>query len=470
MEQTFMKEKKILPLILSMSLPMVISMAVNSLYNIIDSYFVAQVSEDAMTALALVYPIQNLINAIAIGFGVGLNAVIAFYLGASQQEQADKAAAMGTLLSFIHGILLMILCILGMPMFLKNFSSDSEIINLALIYSVRVFLFSPIINLGLSFEKIFQSIGKMKVSMFSMMCGCLANIILDPVMIFGMGFFPAMGIAGAAYATGIGQCVTLAVYLLFYFFRSNPIRLSFKDIRFEPAFIKKIYAIGISATLNLALPSLLISILNGLLADFSEKYVLVLGVYYKLQTFIYLTANGIIQGIRPLLGYNFGAGEYMRIKKIYFTSLIMNAGIMAVGTALSWMMPETLIRLFTDNPDTIKIGVSALHIISLGFIISSVSITCSGALEGLGKGAQSLMISLLRYVIIMIPASYGFCRFLGGDGVWYGFCFTEFVTAGFAALIYWRQILCRLREEPESKTPPQATGHQTCSAAERRGI
>ena len=446
MEQTFMKEKKILPLVLSMSLPMKISMAVNSLYNIIDSYFVAQVSEDAMTALALVFPIQNLINAIAIGFGVGLNAVIAFYLGARQQKQADQAASMGTLLSLIHGILLTIVCIFGMPVFLKNFSSDQEIINLALIYSCRAFLFSPIINLGLSFEKIFQSIGKMKVSMFSMMCGCLANIILDPVMIFGIGFFPAMGIAGAAYATGIGQCVTLAAYLLFYFFRPNSIRLSFKYIQLDSALIRKIYAIGISATLNLALPSLLISILNGLLAGFSEKYVLVLGVYYKLQTFIYLTANGIIQGIRPLLGYNFGAGESMRVKKIFYTSLIMNVGIMAVGTALSWMMPETLIGLFTDQPETIKIGVLALHIISLGFIISAVSITCSGALEGLGKGAQSLIISLLRYVIVMIPASYGLSKFLGADGVWYGFCITEFVTAGFAALIFWRQILCRLRQ------------------------
>jgi len=295
MGQTFMKEKKILPLVLSMSLPMVISMAVNALYNIIDSYFIAKVSEEAMTALAIVYPVQNLINAIAIGFGVGLNAIIAFYLGAEEQNQADKAAAIGILLSFVHGMLLMIVCIIGMPVFLKNFSSDPKITNLALNYANRAFLFSPVINLGLSFEKIFQSIGKMKVSMFSMICGCAANIILDPIMIFGIGFVPAMGIAGAAYATGIGQCITLLVYLLFYFCSSNSIKISRDSLRFDVTIIKKIYSVGISATLNLALPSLLISVLNGMLADFSEKYVLVLGVYYKLQTFIYLTANGIIQ-------------------------------------------------------------------------------------------------------------------------------------------------------------------------------
>ena len=440
MEQTFMKEKKILPLVLSMSLPMVISMAVNALYNIIDSYFIAKVSEEAMTALAIVYPVQNLINAIAIGFGVGLNAIIAFYLGAEEQNQADKAAAIGILLSFVHGILLMVVCIIGMPVFLKNFSSDPKIMNLALNYANRAFLFSPVINLGLSFEKIFQSIGKMKVSMFSMICGCAANIILDPIMIFGIGFVPAMGIAGAAYATGIGQCITLLVYLLFYFCSSNSIKISRDSLRFDVTIIKKIYSVGISATLNLALPSLLISVLNGMLADFSEKYVLVLGVYYKLQTFIYLTANGIIQGIRPLIGYNYGAGEYGRVKKIYKTSLAMNLGIMIIGMILCWIIPEHLIGLFTDNSQTIEIGVSALHIISLGFMVSAVSITCSGALEGLGKGTHSLFLSLLRYAAVIIPAAYLFSRFWDADGVWYAFCFTEFVTAGFATLIYYKEI------------------------------
>ncbi len=440
MGQTFMKEKKILPLVLSMSLPMVISMAVNALYNIIDSYFIAKVSEEAMTALAIVYPVQNLINAIAIGFGVGLNAIIAFYLGAEEQNQADKAAAIGILLSFVHGILLMVVCIIGMPVFLKNFSSDPKIMNLALNYANRAFLFSPVINLGLSFEKIFQSIGKMKVSMFSMICGCAANIILDPIMIFGIGFVPAMGIAGAAYATGIGQCITLLVYLLFYFCSSNSIKISRDSLRFDVTIIKKIYSVGISATLNLALPSLLISVLNGMLADFSEKYVLVLGVYYKLQIFIYLTANGIIQGIRPLIGYNYGAGEYGRVKKIYKTSLAMNLGIMIIGMILCWIIPEHLIGLFTDNSQTIEIGVSALHIISLGFMVSAVSITCSGALEGLGKGTHSLFLSLLRYAAVIIPAAYLFSRFWDADGVWYAFCFTEFVTAGFATLIYYKEI------------------------------
>lgn len=438
MEQTFMKEKNILPLVLSMALPMVISMAVNSLYNIIDSYFVAKVSEDAMTALALVYPVQNLINAIAIGFGIGINAGIAFYLGAGDLLRADRTATLGVLFSFLHGLLLMAVCIMGMPLFLKNFSSDEGITRLALLYANRAFLFSPVITLGLAFEKLFQAVGRMKVSMFSMMCGCVANIILDPLMIFGIGFFPAMGIAGAAYATGIGQCVTLLVYLLFYAFSHMPVKISRKAMRLEAAIVRKMYSVGISASLNLALPSLLISVLNGLLAGFSDKYVLVLGAYYKLQTFIYLTANGIIQGIRPLMGYNYGAGEHARVKKIYRTALVMNMGIMLLGTILSWFIPERLIGLFSDNAETVKMGVNALHIISLGFVISAVSITCSGALEGLGKGFQSLIISLLRYVLIIIPAACLLSRLAGAAGVWYAFCLTEWAAAGLSVLIYRR--------------------------------
>jgi putative MATE family efflux protein len=440
MEQTFMKEKKITSLVLAMALPMVISMAVNSLYNIIDSYFVARISENAMTALALVFPLQNFINAIAIGFGIGINARMAYHLGSGNQIRADRAASQGTLFSLLHGLLLTVLCLLALPPFLKSFTSDGETLQMALSYAGRAFLFSPVITVSLAFEKIFQAVGRMKISMFSMLCGCVANIILDPLMIFGLGPFPAMGIAGAAWATGIGQCICLSLYLLLYALRPIPVKIRLKQMKPDAVTGKALYSVGISATLNLALPSFLISQLNGLLAGFSEKYVLVLGVYYKLQTFIYLTANGIIQGIRPLMGYNFGAGESERVKKIYTTALAMNTAIMLTGTLLSWSMPEALIGLFTNNRETVEIGASALRIISLGFAVSAVSVTSSGALEGLGKGGRSLCISLARYVVVIIPAAHLFCRFTGADGVWYAFCFTEAVSAGLAALIYRKAV------------------------------
>ncbi len=438
MEQTFMKEQKILPLVLSMSMPMVISMAVNSLYNIVDSYFVARLSEEAMTALAMVYPVQNLVNAIAIGFAIGINATVAFYLGAKDQGRADQAAALGMLLSLLHGVFLTVVCIAIMPGFLRMFSGDQAVIEMALDYSQKVFLFATVITSGLVFEKVFQAVGRMKVSMLCMMCGFVTNIILDPLMIFGIGIFPRLGIAGAAYATGIGQIATLIAYLVFYRMSPIPVKMKKQHLKMQKEVTGKLYAIGISATLNLALPSLLISVLNGILAGFSEKYVLVLGAYYKLQTFIYLTANGIIQGIRPLMGYNYGAGERERVRKIFQTTLALTMGVMAVGTILSWLIPEKLMGLFTSQQETLQSGVAALHIISLGFMVSAVSVTCSGALEGLGKGLPSLYISLLRYVVIIIPAAFCFSRFLGAEGTWYAFCFTEFAAAGFAYIIYRR--------------------------------
>ncbi len=446
MEQTFMKEKKVLPLVLSMSLPMILSMAVNSLYNIIDSYFVAKLSENAMTALALVFPVQNLINALAIGFAIGINAVTAFYLGADDRKKADRAVTVGIFLNLLHGILLSVVSIAVMPPFLWAFTQQEEVLKMALDYSNRAFLFAPVISLTVSLEKIFQSVGRMKVSMFCMMCGFVGNIVLDPMMIFGIGPFPSMGVAGAAYATGIGQCISLAAYILIYFLRPIPVRIVPGYLRLdkERGQIKemtaRLYAVGIPATLNIALPSFLISALNGILAGFLEKYVLVLGVYYKLQTFIYLTANGIIQGIRPLIGYNYGAGELARVKEIYRTTLKLTAVVMAAGTLLSWLIPKQLIGLFTTDVGTIQMGVAALHIISLGFIVSAVSVSSSGALEGLGKGTPSLYISLARYIVVIIPAAYLFSMWKGPEGVWAAFCFTEFASAIFSYYIYQRCI------------------------------
>lgn len=436
MDQSFMKEKKILPLVLSMSLPMVISMAVNAMYNIVDSFFVAKLSENAMTSLALVYPVQNIITSIGVGIGIGINSTVAYYLGAQDKKMANKATTQGVVMNFIHGLLLTILCTAFMPAFLKMFTNNQNIIDMSLEYANIVFMFSVASTVGITLEKIFQAVGQMKVSMFSMICGFATNIILDPLMIFGIGPFPKMGISGAAYATGIGQVISLLVYIIVYFARPIPVKVERKLLKPDFKLLKRLYGIGIPATLNMALPSFLISALNGILAEFSDKYVLVLGVYYKLQTFIYLSANGIIQGIRPLVGYNYGAGEHKRVEKIYHTTLKLIVLIMALGMALSWIIPSQLIGLFTANPETIKIGVTALHIISFGFIISAVSVTSSGALEGLGMGNPSLMISLLRYVIVIIPTTFVLSRFMGATGVWMAFAVAEFVTGIISYFIY----------------------------------
>ncbi len=440
MDETFMKEKPILPLIASMSLPSVVSMLVNSLYNIIDSFFVAMISEDTLTAVSLVFPVQNVINAVSIGFGVGLNAVIAICLGANRRAMAHMAATHGIILSFCHGLLLTAGCLAVMPAFLRMFTQDEQILSYGLTYASIVFGFSVVLTIGLAYEKMFQAVGRMQITMLSLIAGCLTNIVGDPILIFGWGPIPAMGIAGAAWATGLGQTVSLLVYLLMQQYRPLQVHISRQYAVWNPALDRRLYSIGIPAALNMALPSLLVSVLNAILAAYSSMYVVILGIYYKLQTFLYMPANGIIQGVRPLIGYNLGARAYGRVRGLYQATLCLNGAIMLVGTCICWVVPAMLMAWFSDNPETIAAGAFALQVISCGFIVSAVSITSSGALEGMGKGMPSLWISLLRYGVLIIPAAYGFCRVLGPDGIWHAFWLAEGMTAIVSYVIYRRQV------------------------------
>ena len=436
MDQTYMKKENVLKLLITMALPMVISMLVNSLYNIVDSFFVAQISEDAMTAISLVFPMQNFINSVMIGFGIGINSVISFYMGAQDKVQADKAASQGILLATIHGIVMTAGCIMLIKPFLCMFTNDSSIVELGLQYSYIAFAFSTILAWQLVFEKTFQAVGRMTASMTAMLGGCITNIVLDPMLIFGIGIFPDLGIRGAAIATGIGQTVSLLVYVIIYILRPMPVRFTRKCMKPEKTLCLKMYSVGIPASLNMALPSLLISALNVILAAFSQTYVFVLGVYYKLQTFLYLPANGVVQGMRPLIGYNYGAGEHKRVKKIYSKATIIVLIIMCAGTAICLGIPDKLIGLFTTNANTISAGAKALRIISAGFIVSSVSVTASGALEGLGKGLPSLVISVFRYAVIIIPVAFILSRIYEVNGVWWSFGVTELVTAFISYIIY----------------------------------
>ena len=397
MDQTYMKEKPILPLLLSMALPMVISMFVNSLYNIIDSIFVAKISEDAMTALSLVYPVQNLINSIAVGFGVGINAVIAMFLGAGKAKEANKAATQGLFLNVIHGILLTIVGLMIMPSFLAMFTNDQTVIGMGLQYSTIILMFSTIIMVSISFEKIFQAVGNMVITMIALMNGCIVNIVLDPLLIFGIGFFPKLGIQGAALATGIGQSSTLILYLIVYVLR--PIHVKIR-----------------------------------------KDYLKLEAVCVKLQTFLYLTANGMIQGMRPIMSYNYGAKESARVRKIYLMTFEIVVGIMAVGTVICFVMPQTLMSMFTSNPETLTEGAIALHIICAGFIASSVSVVSAGAFEALGKGIQSFLISFLRYVVVIIPAAFVLSKTVGVHGVWHAFWIAEIITAVIAFILYYQLI------------------------------
>ena len=436
MNQEYMKERPIFKLLISMAAPMMLSMLINSLYNIVDSIFVAKISDNAMTALSLVFPMQNLIISIAVGFGIAINAMVARFLGAKEKELADKTAMHGLVLSIVHGVILSIISILVVKNFLGIFTSDSGIIKYGYDYSIIVMSASTIVMVSVFLEKLYQSVGKMKTTMIGMIIGCIVNIILDPIMIFGLGPIPKMGIKGAAIATVIGQVVTFVFYLYCYYSKPISVKLNKKLWRLNKEICKELYSIGIPATLNMALPSVLISALNGILAAFSPIYIVVLGIYYKLQTFLYLPANGIIQGMRPLISYNYGANEHKRVKDIYKTSLMLIVGIMFIGMMVCMIFPRNLMMLFTSDEEIIKTGIKALRIISLGFIVSSISVTSAGALEALGKGIPSLVISLLRYVIVIIPLAMLFSKIVGAVGVWSSFFVTELITGIVSYIIY----------------------------------
>ena len=431
-----MKEKPVLPLVLKMALPMVISMLVNSLYNIVDSFFVAQDSEDAMTAISIVYPLQNLANAVGVGFGVGINAAVAYYLGAGNGKAANRSATLGIILSALHGVVLAGICMLLIRPFISMFTDSEEIAAYGLDYFYTVIAFAPVLTLGMAFEKVLQATGKMKTTMFCMAIGAVANIILDPIFISGLGAVPAMGVFGAALATGIGQSLSLISYIAVFLLAKIPVRLRLER-RGEEKICRKLYYVGIPASLNLALPSFMITVLNAILAAFAEVYVLILGVYYKLQTFIYFTISGIVQGIRPLISYNLGAGRKDRVIGIFKVTLLLSLGVMVIGTILCLAIPKQLMDIFTDTPQTMEQGAVALRIISAGFIVSAISVVVSGSFEALGKGMPSLIISLLRYIAIL-PIALLMSYLFQAAGVWHSFWITELLSAVVSCILFWR--------------------------------
>ena len=447
MQQEFMKTKPILPLVLSMSLPMMLSMLVNSLYNIIDSMFVARLGEDALTAVSLIYPLQTLVTSVGVGFGVGINAVAAFFLGAGEKDKADKATTQGILLSIVHGLLLTLITCVTLPAFLHLFTQDAQIYEWGLQYGYLVLSFAVISTLQIAIEKVFQAVGSMKVPMLCMTAGCVANIVLDPLFIFGIGFFPRMEIKGAAVATVIGQVVTLGLYLVIWVRKDIGLHFSKEYAKPDGFILGRLYQIGIPSSLNMGLPSLLITVLNGIAALYAPIYILILGVYFKLQTFLYLPANGIVQGMRPIVSYNYGAGEEKRMKKIIGLCSVLILAILCAGMLLFLLIPGLFMELFTGDVLTIAEGSKALRIISLGFVVSGISVVTSGTLEALGKGGLSFLISLLRNLAVIVPAALLGSHFFGITGIWSAFPIAELITAVAAGVILRSILFCKHKNE-----------------------
>ncbi len=420
-DNSFMKTKPVFSLLVSMSVPMMLSMLIQSLYNIVDSIYVSRLGTDALTAVSLAYPLQNAIVSVAVGTGVGISSAISIHLGAGDQEKADRAATLGIALTVFHCILFVIVGIFITRPFLSLFTDKPAVLKDACDYTYIVLCLSFGALLQIALEKIFQAIGQMKITMYLLIVGCVINIILDPILIFGLLGFPAMGTAGAAIATVIGQIGAFLLYIAVYVRKSYAVHIRLRHLKPDIRLIGQIYSVGIPSSIMMLLPSMLISVLNRILASFSEVYVAVLGVYFKLQTFIYMPANGIVQGMRPIIGYNYGAGEIQRVRKTIRYSLLCAAAIMLLGTLLALLIPGQILSLFDADPELMDAGITALRIISLGFLVSSLGVICSGTFEALGNGRNSLIISLLRQFVITIPLSFLLSHFFGPAGVWVSF-------------------------------------------------
>lgn len=428
-KNTFMKTKPILPLLISMSVPMMLSMLIQSLYNIVDSIYVSRLGTDALTAVSLAYPLQNAIISVSVGIGVGITSAISIYLGAGDQERANRSATIGLALTVFHCILFILAGLFVTRPFLELFTDRPEVLSEACDYTYVVLCFSFGCLLQVTMEKIFQGIGEMKLTMYLLTSGCIINIILDPILIFGYLGFPAMGVKGAAIATVIGQICAFLLYIVVYLRKSLAIRIHPKYLRFDKKIIAQIYGVGIPSSIMMILPSILVSILNRILATFSDVYIAVLGVYFKLQTFIYMPANGIVQGLRPIIGYNYGAGEVQRVKSAIRHSLLIAASIMLLGTLLALLIPTQIFAMFDADTELMKAGITALRIISLGFLVSTIGLIYSGTFEALGKGRHSLAISLLRQFLITIPCSFLLSGILGPIGVWISFPIGECIAS-----------------------------------------
>lgn len=438
-----MGSRKILPLLLSMSVPPMISMMIQGLYNIVDSIFVAHLSQEALTAVSLVYPLQNLTLSVAVGLGVGLNACIARSLGAGRPEEAGRAAVHGLLCTGVHSILFVLVGLFLSEPFLRLFTQDETVLALGMEYALIVVPLSFGSLFHICVEKMFQATGNMVIPMFLQGIGAVINLILDPIFIFGWMGIPAMGVAGAAVATVTGQMAACACAILLFIRTNREIPIALKGFRLEGKVLGQLYSIAVPSTLMMAMPSFLVSLLNMVLARFSEAAVNVLGIYFKIQSFTYMPSSGLIQGMRPIMSFNYGAGRRDRMKETFVRSLQLVFLIMAVGMLLFLAIPGPILSMFAADQALLEIGVPALRMISVSFLLSSPAVVISGVFEALGRGGRSLTVTMLRQLLIIPPLAFLLSPVMGLTGVWITFPIAE-AAASVAAVFLYRGMMRRM--------------------------
>jgi len=415
-------------LILNMSLPMMFSMFILALYNIIDSIFVAMISEEALTALSLAFPVQNLLISFSIGTGVGVNALLSRRLGEQNQEEVNKTAMNGLFLAVCTSIVFMILGFFFLPVYLHSQTSNPVIFEYGMEYMHVVVYCCVFSFIGIMFDRLLQSTGRTFYTMLSQLAGAITNIILDPILIFGLGPIPAMGVYGAAIATIIGQIAGLSVSFTSNIKRNPDVHLSLKGFRPCGKIIGDIYKVGVPSIILSSVTSITTYFINIIIGAFSSTAIAVYGSYFKLNSFIFMPVFGLNSGTVPIIAYNYGAKDKARINRTIELSLMMAITIMLFGTAIFELFPGFLLKLFSASEAMLAIGIPAMRIIATSFIGAAIAITFGSVFQSFGKAAFSMLVSLVRQLFVLLPVAYLFSKTGNINLVWLCFPIAEVVA------------------------------------------
>ena len=439
MEQTKENKMGTMPvnkLLVTMSLPMVISMIVQALYNIVDSIFVSRLSEDALTAVSMAFPMQNLMISVAGGTGVGINAMLSRALGEKKFEAANKTAENGIFIEVLGYVLFLLIGIFVTKPFFLAQAGAGDIANMGIEYTRICLLMSFGIFMQIGFERILQSTGRTIFTMITQSTGAIINIILDPILIFGLFGMPKMGVAGAAIATVTGQICAAILAITFNLTKNPDVHISFKGFKPQIIFVKNILSVGIPSIIMSSVGSAMTFGMNKILITFSSTAVAVFGVYFKLNSFVFMPVFGLNNGMVPIVSYNYGAQNKKRLTKTIKLAIMYAVCIMFIGIMLFQFIPDVLLRLFDASDHMLEIGIPALRVISLSFAFAGICIVISSSLQALGHGFLSMMISITRQLIILLPSAYILAKFGGIHAVWWSFNIAEIASLTLSLLFF----------------------------------
>ncbi len=423
-------------LLLNMAWPAILSMTISAMYNVVDSIFVAQISEDALTAVSIVNPIQMLIIALSVGSGVGINSLIARKLGAKKQAEADQAASTGLRIGLLTYLVFLIIGVFFTGVFVSSYADKGTYIyDEAVKYMAIVCIGSLFLNVQVVFEKILQATGNMVGPMICSLTGAVVNVILDPILIFGLLGAPEMGVAGAAIATVIGQLCGMTVGAIITFKGDHLVTLTIRGFKVDWKIVADIYKVGLPSIVMQSIGSAMIIFYNKILVDFSTTAVAVLGAYFKIQSFVFMPVFGLNQGAMPIIGYNYGARDKARLMEAYKEALKVALVVMALGTLLFQLLPTQLLQMFKASEEMLRIGVPALRIISICFIPAAFGIITGTLFQGTGHGIYSLFCSLIRQLIGILPLAYILIRIGGVTLSWASFPLAEILGLAYSAIM-----------------------------------